>query len=104
MKNVEYMLVLWGLRRHIIGLIEKHCGRYRKFMMWVVLRLYVNILACVTVKGGERECSWTDRGVGKGSILSTWLFSVYIDAVIKIGRRRVKIAWTSVCRFLCFVG
>ena len=56
--------------------------------------VYVNSLACIRVKGGERECFRVDSGVRQVCIMSPWLFSVYINAVMKkvkigMGRRGV---------------
>ena len=44
--------------------------------------IYVNSLACVTLKGGEIECFRINSGVRQGCIMSPWLFNVYMDAVM----------------------
>ena len=45
--------------------------------------MYVNILACFRVKGGECQSFRINSGVRKGCIMSTWLFNVCMDAVMK---------------------
>ena len=57
--------------------------------------IYDDSLVCVRVKGGEREGFTIDSGVRQGCIVSPWLFSVYMDAVMKevkmgMGRRGVR--------------
>ena len=57
--------------------------------------MYVKNLACVRVKEDESECFRTDSGVRQGCIMSSWLFNVYMDAMMKkvkmgMGRKRVK--------------
>ena len=54
--------------------------------------MYVHSLACLRVKGGESKRFRIDIGVKQGCIMSPWLFSVYMDAVMKevkmgMGRR-----------------
>ena len=44
---------------------------------------YVNSLACVRLKGVERECFRIDRCVRQNLIMSPWLFNMYMDAVMK---------------------
>ena len=67
-------------------------------MMWVaggkllngIESTYVKSLACVRVKG-ERECFRINSGVRQVCIMSSWLFNIYIDAVmkeVKMGMRR----------------
>ena len=51
--------------------------------------IYVNSLACVRVKGGKSDCFRIDSGVRQGSIMSFWLFNVYMDAVMKEGKLRI---------------
>ena len=46
-----------------------------------VKSMYVNSLA--HVKGGENECFRVNSGVRRGCTMSPWLFSVYMDAVMK---------------------
>ena len=58
-----------------------------------VKSMYVNSLA--HVKGGENECFRINSGVRRGCTMSPWLFSVYMDAVMKevkmgIGRRGMR--------------
>ena len=45
--------------------------------------IYVNILACVRLKGGDSECFRIDRGVRQVCIMSPWLFNVYMDEMMK---------------------
>ena len=44
---------------------------------------YVESLACVGVKGGVSEWFRIDSGLRQGCIMSTWLFNVYMDAMLK---------------------
>ena len=44
--------------------------------------MYVNSLVCVSVNGGESDCFRINAG-RHGCIISPWLFSVYMDAVMK---------------------
>ena len=70
--------------------------------------IYVGKSACVRVKGSESELFKIDSGVKHGCIMSPWLFSVYMDGVMKevkigMGRRGVKFLeygreWPLVCR------
>ena len=50
---------------------------------------YVNCLACVLLKGGERECIRIDRGVRQGCIISPWFFMdvVMEEENVGMGRR-----------------
>ena len=57
--------------------------------------MYINILACVRVKGCGRECFRIDTDVRQVCIISPWLFNVYVDAVMKevkmvMGRRGAR--------------
>ena len=45
--------------------------------------IYVNSLACVRVKGGKVEFFRIYSGVRHGCIMSSWLFNVYKDGVMK---------------------
>ena len=45
--------------------------------------MYVNSLVCIRVKGSEIKCFRIGSGVRQGGIMSTWLFNVYMDAVVK---------------------
>ena len=59
-----------------------------------VKSMYVKGLPCVRVKGGNSECFRINSGVKQGFIMSDWLLSVYMDAVMKevkmkMGRRGV---------------
>ena len=47
------------------------------------MELRVDSLAYIRVKGGESELFRIDSGVRQGCITSPWLFSVYMDAVMK---------------------
>ena len=54
--------------------------------------MHVHSSACVRIKGGENERFRINNGVTQGYIMSLWLFSVYIDRVMKevkmgMGRR-----------------
>ena len=90
-----------------IGL-EKAYDRVNLFReaLWQVLRMYdlggkllsgikgmyVDSSACVRVKGDECERFRVDSVMREGCIMSTWLFNVYMDGVMKevkmeIGRR-----------------
>ena len=69
--------------------------------------MYVDSLACVSVKEGESERFRIDSGMRQGCIMSPWLFNVYMDGVMKEvkegselhgGWERVKIAWPLICR------
>ena len=60
-----------------------------------IKNMYVDNLACVRVKGGKSERFRRDSGVRQGCIMPPWLFSVYMDAVMKevkmgMGRRGVS--------------
>ena len=109
------MWVLWTWRR-------KDFDRVNREALWQVLKMYdvggkllngikstyVNILACVRVKGGESECFRIKSGVRQGCIISPWLFNVYFEVVevkiwmgrksVRFEERRVEIAWPLVCR------
>ena len=45
--------------------------------------MYVDSLACVRVKGGERECFRIASRVRQGCIMSPWLFNAYMDALMR---------------------
>ena len=54
--------------------------------------MHVHSLACIIVKGVENEWLRIDSAVRQGCIMSSWLFDVYKDAVmkdVKIGMGRV---------------
>ena len=56
--------------------------------------MYVNSLACFRVKDGESQCFRIDSGVQHGFIMSTWLFNVYMNTVmkeVKIGMGRIGV-------------
>ena len=48
--------------------------------------MYINSLACVRVKRGERQCFRIISGVRQGYIMSPRLFNVYMEAVTKVKR------------------
>ena len=55
--------------------------------------MYINCPACVRVKGGESELFRVDSGERQGYIMSSWLFNVHMDAVmkeVKIGIGRME--------------
>ena len=86
-------------RRMYVGSIdlEKVYDRINRKALWQVLRIYdvsakllsgiksiyVDSLVCVRVKGDESEWLKIDSGVRQGCIMFSWLFNVYIDAVMK---------------------
>ena len=45
--------------------------------------MYANSLPCVRANEGESECFTIDGGGRQGFIMSSWLFSVCLDAVMK---------------------
>ena len=45
--------------------------------------MYVNILACVKVTGGENKCFRNGSRMRQNCIIHPWFFSVYIVAVMK---------------------
>ena len=51
--------------------------------------IHVNIIACIKVKGGESECLRINRGVRQGCIISSLVFNVDMDVVMK----EVKMGW-----------
>ena len=57
----------------------------------VIKSMYVNSLACKRVKGGESECFRIKIGVRQGCIMSPWLFSMYMDAVMKVGMGKMGV-------------
>ena len=77
--------------------LEKAYDKVNWEALWQVLRMYhvvgkrlngiksmyVNIVAYDRVKGGENECFRIISGVRQLCIMSTWLFNVYMDAVMK---------------------
>ena len=93
--------------RKNVGLIdlEKAWHMVNRETLWQVLRMnefggkllngiksmYIESSACVRVKG-ESEWFRIDGGMRRGSIMSPWLFNVYMDGVMKVwtGRRGVR--------------
>ena len=83
--------------------LEKAYDRVNREALWQVLRvydvggkllngiksMYVNSLACVRIKGSERECSRINSSVRQGCIMFSWPFNVYMGAVMK----EVKMGW-----------
>ena len=64
-------------------------------MLDEIKSMYVDSLTCVRVRGGESERFRIDSRVRQGCIMSSWLFNVYMDAVMKdvkmgMGRRGVR--------------
>ena len=47
------------------------------------LKVYVNNLACVRMKGGESKCFRIESSVKQGCNMSPWLFNVYMNAVME---------------------
>ena len=76
---------------------KKAYDRVNREALWPLLRMYdvggkllnslksvyVSILACDRVKESEGECFRIDNGVRQVSIMSPWLFNVYMNAVVK---------------------
>ena len=74
--------------------------------------MYVDSSACARVKLGESERFRIYSGVEQGYIMSPWLFSIYMDGVVKGGAngdgkegselpgrwKRVEIIWPLACR------
>ena len=70
--------------------LEKAYDMVNRGALWQVLRIYgvggklldgiksmyVNSLACVRVKGSERECFRINSGVRQGCIMSPWFFNI----------------------------
>ena len=52
--------------------------------------MYVDGSACVIVKGGEREWFRIDSGMRQGCIMSSWLFNVYMDGIVKEVKMRME--------------
>ena len=48
-----------------------------------IYSMNVNSLACVRVKWGGGECFRTESDVREGCVMSPWLYSMYMDAVMK---------------------
>ena len=51
-----------------------------------IKNIYVDILACVRVKGGQSERFRIDSGVKQECITSPWLYNLYMGAVMKLGK------------------
>ena len=81
-----------SVNKEALGQVLGMCELYGK--VWNGIKsIYVNSLACARRKGGASECFRMDNVVRQGSIMSPWLFTVYIDTVMKevklgIGRMR----------------
>ena len=52
--------------------------------------MYSNSLACIRVKENEREYFRIESGVRQGCIMPHWLFSVYMDQVIKKMKMQIR--------------
>ena len=77
--------------------MEKAYDRVKREALWQVLRMYdvgskllkriksmyVDSSACVRIEGGESEQFRIDSGMRQECIMSSWLFNVYMDGVIK---------------------
>ena len=77
--------------------LEKAYDKVNREALWQELRMYdmgnkllngikniyVDSSACVRVKGDEMERFRIGSGVRQGCIMSPWLFSVYMDGVMK---------------------
>ena len=89
--------------------------RVNREALWKVLRMYdvdgkllngiksmyVNSLACVKVMRGVSECLKINSGMRQGCIISSWLFNVYIDAVmkdVKMGIRKKEVRFQEEAR------
>ena len=60
-----------------------------------IMSMYVDSSVCLRVKWGESERFRIDSEVRQGCIMSSWLFNVYMDAVMKevkmwMGRNGVR--------------
>ena len=64
--------------------------------------MYFDSSACIRVKKGESEGFRICNGVRQGCIMSSWLFNVYMDVIMKEGSEipggwgRVEITWPLV--------
>ena len=77
--------------------LEKAYNRPNREVLWHILRMYdvggkllseiksmyVNSLACVSIKRGESECFKIYSGVKQGCIMSPRPFNVYMETVMK---------------------
>ena len=52
--------------------------------------MYVSILVCVRIKGGESEGFRIDIGVRQDQIISHWLLNVHMDAVMKVLKMQIR--------------
>ena len=89
--------------------LEKAYDKVNREVLWQALRMYyvgdkllngikrvyVDSLACVRIKGCESECFRIDCGVRQVCIMSPWLFDIWMQLKMGVGRRggkRVEIA------------
>ena len=77
--------------------LEKAYDKVNRELLWQMLRMYdvngkqlngiksmyVNSLTCVKLKEGENKCFRMNSGLKQGCIIFPWLFSIYMDTVIK---------------------
>ena len=99
----------WEQKERVyVGLEMEYDRINRKVLLWQMLRMYneyskhlngiksmfVKSQACIRLKVGERKCFMfqNDSGMREGCIMSLWLFSVYMNAVmkdVKMGKGRM---------------
>ena len=77
--------------------LEKAYDKVNRELLWQMLRMYdvngkqlngiksiyVNSLTCVKLKEGENKCFRMNSGLKQGCIIFPWLFSIYMDTVMK---------------------
>ena len=81
--------------------LEKAYNKVNREALWQVLgmyavgdkllsgikSMYVNSLVCLRVKRGDNECFRIESSVGQDCVMFSWLFNVYMDAVMKEVKR-----------------
>ena len=48
-----------------------------------IKNMYVDSSVCVKIKGGESKQFKIDSGMRQGCIISSWMFNVYMDGMMK---------------------
>lgn len=83
--------------------LEKTYGRVDSKGLWEVMMIYgvggrlldaeklfyISSRACMRVKRDESECFNMGIGVRQGSVISPWLFSVYMNGLVKDERQDI---------------